>query len=281
LGVRQLWAGHHSIHYAVDGARAGRAQGSDHHWLCRSAGSKTNWSERNQGGPIKKVLRRKPEFPFDRFSVIAPIWQGHTVVCFGGGPSLTAEQCGFVERARAGGRPIQGVAINNAYQIAPWSDVNYFADKRWWDWHRERPEFKAFTGQRCTIQNNGSDVDDPDVHIVRNSGTDGLSFDGESLRTGLNSGYQAINLALAAGAERVVLLGYDMKYHGSDRAPAKQRTHWHAGHPEVVGEPMYRVVYASYFNKMKDYLPKGVEIINATPDSYLTCFKRQPLEEVL
>lgn len=149
----------------------------------------------------------------------------------------------------------------------------YFADARWWEWHKDRPDFQAFEGQRCTIQNSGSQVDDPDVHVLRNAGQDGLAKDNDSLTTGMNSGYQALGIALAAGAARVVLLGYDMRFDG-------EKSHWHGGHPIKVGEPMYSVSYAGCFKKLQ--VPKGVEVINATPGGLLKgLFRSLSIEEAL
>lgn len=155
---------------------------------------------------------------------------------------------------------------------APWADVVYFADHRWWEWHRSNPEFTGHAGQRCTIFHTGSLVEDPAIHIVRNGGDAGLSTDPGTLNTGLNSGYQALNMALLAGAAQVVLLGYDMKFDGA-------RDHWHAGHPVKVGETLYRVAYAKYFNQIARQIP--VPVLNASPDSALECFPRVALESVL
>ena len=53
----------------------------------------------------------------------------------------------------------------------------------------------------------------------------GLSLDPDKLVTGHNSGFQALNLAVLAGARRILLLGYDGK------AGQDGRTHWSGGHP--------------------------------------------------
>lgn len=108
--------------------------------------------------------------------------------------------------------------------------------------------------------------------MLRNDGDEGLSNNPGALRTGLNSGYQALGLAIAAGAARVVLLGYDMHFDGD-------RDHWHAGHPVRVGEGMYRDVYAKFFNKLAPLL--ATPVLNATPGSALQCFPQVTLESLL
>lgn len=106
-----------------------------------------------------------------------------------------------------------------------------------------------------------------------------MTLDGVSLSTGLNGGYQAVNLAItamggAAAEGKILLLGYDMKYQG-------EKSHWHGGHPEKVGEDMYKVTYLKYFRELPRHLPKGVEIINCSNDSRIDCFRRIPVEEAL
>ena len=121
------------------------------------------------------------------------------------------------------------IVVNDAYLLAPWADILYFADWRWWrDFgHRKRAEFKAFQGQKCTIENSGAMVDDPEIFMLHNSGHEGLSEKPNCLHTGSNGGYQAVNIATLAGAKRVVLLGYDMRFHG-------KRSHFHAGQRDCV-----------------------------------------------
>ncbi len=57
------------------------------------------------------------------------MWAGETVVCIGGGPSVSANQVELIHgKAKV-------IAISDAYRVAPWADVLYSCHKRWWDWH--------------------------------------------------------------------------------------------------------------------------------------------------
>ncbi len=78
-------------------------------------------------------------------------------------------------------------------------------------------------------------------------------------------------MAIAAGASRVVLIGYDMKY------AVNGKTHWHEGHPVKVPDGYYRNVYTRMFETLKT----DVEILNASLDTALTCFVRCDLESIL
>lgn len=166
----------------------------------------------------------------------------------------------------------------------------YFADARWWQWHTDgiakrwpwisftkeqvREAFRTFAGEKVTIQNTGMMVTDPEVFMLHNYGGDGISELSNGIKTGSNSGYQAINVAVLAGAKRVLLLGYDMRF-------ASGRTHSHGGHPVQMPEDAYRS-YARKFSSMVPHLKRlGVEVLNCTPSSAITCFPAVGLASVL
>lgn len=214
-------------------------------------------------------LRRPDGWPLDRFAVVGRSWEGATVALIGGGPSLTLQQVELVRAAR-----LPCITMNNSYLIAPFADIHYFADYHWWTWHRDREEFKNFGGQKCTIEGTGMLVSDASVFMLHNYGREQLSDTPNGLHTGLNSGFQTLNIAYLAGAKRVLLLGYDMKFQG-------KKTHWHEGHPQKTPENNYSM-YARRFNSAVPQLKRaGVEVINCSPDSALSAFPRGNLESVL
>lgn len=176
----------------------------------------------------------------------------------------------------------------------------YFADARWWAWHAKaqwpkghklplglsalevQARFACFPGDKVTIENTGMMVADPTIHMLHNhsaagvgvSGNGGLSEVPNALCTGSNGGYQAVNLATLAGAAKVLLLGYDMRF------PAG-RSHWHGGHPVRTAEDLYST-YARSFQSMLPKLTKmGCEVVNCTPDSAIRCFRFSTLEAEL
>lgn len=96
------------------------------------------------------------------------------------------------------------------------------------------------------------------------------------VNSGLNSGYQAIGLAYMWGAARIVLLGYDMQ-----RGPQGE-SHHHGDHerdlPNLGTLPEWtrRTVQLGV-----DLRAHGVEVINATRRTAITCFERASIESVL
>lgn len=124
------------------------------------------------------------------------------------------------------------------------------------------------------MQGFGSEVTDPTVHVLGNAGTTGnlRHVPRNAIPTGANGGYQAIALALRAGAGLVVLVGYDMR-------AIDGRTNWHSDsdpHRTPTDPAWYSSVYLRMFTDLKDY-----PVVNATPGSVLNTFKKVDLESVL
>lgn len=209
------------------------------------------------------------------YSTVEKIWPGETFVCIGSGPSLTAADVDFCRgKARV-------IAINDAYKLAPWADVLYACDNKWWAWADKNYKGNHPTFRDCSAHQTGHKYTlkpYPKVRLLRGNepGLDyGLSLDPRILRTGFNSGYQAINLAVHLGAARIVLLGYDM------RVNEKKRSHDHffGQHPDHTVPPMAACLTA-FKTLVKPLSEAGIEIVNCTPGSALQSFPMRPLAEV-
>lgn len=150
----------------------------------------------------------------------------------------------------------------------------YAADLRWWEWHASDPDLRRFEGQRCTIMNTGGSNRDAEVFLLHNYGIEALSDKPNGLCTGSTSGYQAVNLAYLAGAKRIALIGYEMHFPGG-------RSHWHAGHPVKDLSSNYERWARNYQSMLPQLSVAGVEVINCTPDSRITAFRKDSLESVL
>ena len=152
--------------------------------------------------------------------------------------------------------------------MTPWADYHYFCDRKWWEWHKDRPDYQAFEGQRISYE------DIPGAWKVKGEDKPGLSESPEVIHTGSNSGYQVLNIAYLMGASRILLLGYDMKIAKSGLS------HWFGDHEDKV-----RSNYASWWSKFSvaaDQLKEnGIEVINCSPDTALQCFKRMSLKDAM
>jgi hypothetical protein len=110
-------------------------------------------------------------------------WPDETVVCVGSGPSLTAEDLTYcVGRAKI-------IAVKDVVRLVPTADALYAcgADRSQW-WQRYGPDLQWFTGLRYTLD----PAADPWAEVLEATGPEGLETDPTGLRTGHNSGYQAM-----------------------------------------------------------------------------------------
>ncbi len=206
------------------------------------------------------------EKPAPEFWPVPRLWAGGTAFIVAGGPSLA----GF-DGERLRGRRV--IAVNNAYGLVPHAGFLYFADRAWWGWHRESAA--AFEGAIVTVCHDCA-ARERRLKLLEVTGTKGLELEKPwGVRTGNNSAYQAINLAVHLCAKRIVLLGVDMRF------GAGGRKHWHPGHPRTMDESVFQRMI-SHFRTLPEGLAKaGVEVVNATPHSALEVFPRLSQREAL
>lgn len=206
--------------------------------------------------------------------MVEPEWKGETAAILASGPSMTRAQA---EAVRGKCRVI---AVNNqgidtdcdgamVPALAPWADILYAADTKWWRYYHERA--LKFEGRKVTIRDT---LPWREVYSLKQS-VDHASFDPRPthLVSGGNSGYQAVHLAVHLGVKRVILLGFDMKNGRNGRR------HWFGDHP---GRLKAHGAYAGWhrafdkFAKVLDHM--NIEVLNCTPEPALRCFRRTPLE---
>lgn len=123
------------------------------------------------------------------------------------------------------------------------------------------------------------EIDESAVHMLKSADKElqenpGLSLDCRAILTGRNSGYQALNIAVLAGAKKIVLLGYDMRFDGG-------KQHWFGEHPIRNTE----AEFATYAKRFRSTLPQlktlGVEVLNCSPISLIDAFPKVTIEAAL
>ena len=161
------------------------------------------------------------------------------------GPSASAALA-----ARVGALPLG--AIGCAYQLAP--DARFIAasDAAWWRTYRD-----AF------------DRPVPKFGMGSANGVERIRID--QLGTSVNSGVLALECAVRAGATRILLLGFDM--HG---------THFFGPYTNGLRntQPHQRAQHLRQYEAWA-HMRRGVEVINCTPGSALTCFPKAELDACL
>lgn len=188
-----------------------------------------------------------------------------SLIIIASGPSLTREDAALCERS---GCSLLG--INNAYQICTRLDYLYACDKKWWAKHYEKVtlDCRKFSLEETPYS---------DVEPLTNDGFNGISHQWPKVRTGGNSGYQALNLAVILGYKNIVLLGYDMQ------PGEKGELHWHPNHEGLSNpNPKRLESWRGAFDSAAPVIAgRGVEVVNATRRTALTCFPRIDLEQAL
>lgn len=208
------------------------------------------------------------------------------------GPSLTQEIADKVKGRRV-------FVVNSSCHFAPWADVLYFTDSGWYDTHKEI--VRDWPGLVVSMSRQAKrELDDPALkrdkpRVLRVKGYGDPSFpprvrpaDGSlpkvpgfpplgspEIQQGRNSGNTAVSLAIAMGAARVVLLGYDCRV-------VNGVEHCHRDYSGPRDLSLYDNEFLRAFNGWNEAaLASGVEITNCTDGSAITEFPFARLEDVL
>lgn len=196
--------------------------------------------------------------------IAEPMWRGETVAILCSGPSLKQQDIDLVRgRCRV-------IAINDTYRLAPWADILYACDSRWWDCN---PQALNFAGLKICLDDCTTY---PVVRIMKRSGHTGFDDDPGTLRTGSNSGYQATHLAAHLGATRIILLGADM------RSIGRGRSHFFGDHaPPLRNDSPYEAFVQNFRTLAPELVKRGISVVNCTPGSALDCFPIMALADAL
>lgn len=143
-------------------------------------------------------------------------------------------------------------------------DTIYASDRAWWLHH-----WKAVAGLSCALVTcEQSDQFDGPQRVPAQPGN---NLRCGVLNTGGNSGFAALHLAVLRGAQRVLLLGYDMGATGGKR-------HFFGDHPEPLRRTAPYPLWLASFNNSP--LP-ATEIINCSRSTALSKFPRMKLEDAI
>jgi hypothetical protein len=197
---------------------------------------------------------------------------GRTACLIGTGPSLTKEQ---IETAQRKGFALCGV--NNTWKLAPLA-VLYACNYQWWK-HYWCDELALYPAQKWTT--NRDAAREFWLNYIAETNRPGLSTSPDIVHHGHGSGYTLLNLAYLMGAERIVLLGYDLKYapdyDGKARQIGSSQRHYFGEYPAALQHwPSVYVRDGRHIELLGLYrsvaAQGAVEIINCSPDSALDCF---------
>lgn len=190
------------------------------------------------------------------------LWPGERVAVLATGESLTPARVDFIRgKARV-------IAVNDAYKLAPWADVFFAADSKWWDVHY--PAVGKLDGLFVGAQNS---TVYPRVNVMKHEPPgEQTNFDDPSVLWGNNSGAEAHHLAFHLnGGAPILSLGCDCT--GS---------HFFGDHPPPLRNNSNYNSFARGFALVAGELAKrGVTVWNCSPISALTCIPKARLEDAL
>lgn len=198
-------------------------------------------------------------------------WKGASVAIIASGPSLTRADADYARLAAN-----RVIVINRSWLLCPKADVLYAADERWY--RNQYP--KEFDGEKwSSARNDGWRQEPPPlgVRLAKTKQGAKLSDSPEVIYEGSNSSFQAMNLAVVWGARKIVFIGLDLQH-------TDDKTHWHGDHTGGLSNPtkaalaMYREAFETV---APDLQARGVEVINASRSTSLTCFPRKVITDAL
>ena len=172
------------------------------------------------------------------------------------------------------------IAINVAYMIGDWIDMVFFGDGGFFLKHREK--VALFPGLKVSCSPKTQDV--PWVKYVARNGQHprGISPNPKMVSWNGNSGAAAVSVAANAGARRIILLGFDMKLGG------RNDQHWHDLYGRGAIKEEQRLKKMPFHKHLRgfptiaeDAKRRKIEILNASPDSAITCFQKVTVNELL
>ena len=194
---------------------------------------------------------------------IPQLYKGVHAIVACPGPSLTLE---VVEQLRAVKDRYLIVGVGDTYKLIDFMDEHYACDGRWWKVHGKS------VNKLCPNVNLWShDVEGIEFGARKVNGVHrpGFSTDPDIIHFGSNSGFQALNLCYLWGVSKMILVGYNMQRVGT-------KTHFFTGRdPSLRIESPYK-----NFVKQYDLIQQNIKnrIVNCTPNSALTCFRKNDLE---
>ena len=172
------------------------------------------------------------------------------------------------------------IGVNVAYLIGDWIDMVFFGDSGFFLQHQGA--LSKFQGLRVSCHPKAESISWVKYLSRDKSHPLGISSNPKKVSWNGNSGAAAISVAANAGAKRIILLGFDMKL-GGDNVQ-----HWHDlyGRSAINDErrarkmPFHRHL-RGFPEIARDAKNRGIEVLNASTDSAIECFRKVSVKELL
>ncbi len=202
-------------------------------------------------------------------------WVGEACFIFCGGPSLTTQPY-----RRLRGRRV--IVINSSWERAPWADILYFHDNRWWKEYGKG----VVNGFRGAVYNT-MNIKHPRVTRLHNCRPGKVRFHKPSPDLKLSnkldtvpmrrtSTAAAIAIAVHKGVRAIVLLGLDGKL-----AEDGKRNHYDVQYKFRGLPDPWKLHYEDLKGLVPQIAELGIDVINASPGSAFDLWPVMTLEQAL
>jgi hypothetical protein len=197
-----------------------------------------------------------------------PDWRGECFAVVASGPSIKQTDLSLMKDR------IHVIAIKTAVDLCPWAEVCYGCDAAWWIDRKGLPKFgglRIYYGQQASQY--------PNMHRVQIDlqKDEMLMAEPLILGNGGNSGFQALNLGLQFGGTDAILVGFDCHERGG--------VHWYGRNKWTNANNPMGTNYTRWikgFELAKKSIARiGATVVNASPQSEIKAFPKQPLAEVM
>ena len=209
-------------------------------------------------------------------------WKGRRCFLIGGGPSLKCFKPARIENELTIGinksiikfNPTinysMDIKFHDSLLTLDSTDPEGMLIKERWNNYKGIKVFLRLTPKQLYMQ---------EVYLVEKIHKRTISFDlDKGIYPGGNSGFGALMLAIALGANPIYLLGYDLK-------TTENRTHWHNGYPHQDSVEVFSKKLDKYKRCFERYAPKiaekGVDVINLNLESNLECFSKNSFANII
>lgn len=174
---------------------------------------------------------------------------------------------------------MKAIAINESWRLAPWADILYGCDARWWRRVNGAPDFQ---GVKVSQDVMALEKREWGVNLIRTDRsrsdilTDHPGRVGWGGTKGGNGGFHCCNLTVQLGVARLLLVGFDMRI---DRG-----VHWHGPHQRGLDNPARSTVekWRAHLDSLAGrFVELGVTVINCSDVSALTAYPKMDLQKAL
>jgi len=239
--------------------------------------------------------------------IIPRSYEGETAVIIATGPSINKDQISAISDAKSRDR-VRIITINNAYQIAPFTDIQVACNHNWWQHYLENDHDLKNLKSDCWTRlfewekrNPKREIpqflkDYDTIKLIDVTIKDGLSTDPSLVHFNHGSGPMALNIATLYGFKKIILVGHDMKfardYDGANGKVGSTPRHYFGEYPKsmqhfprsknsVDENGVIVGLIKVYESTIRDLINMNVDVVNCTPNSALNCFRKSTLESEL